>query len=46
MIERCRLVAGRLPNARPPVEPPGVAHLPGLEDPDAVARVIDEAFDT
>ncbi|MEZ5075451.1 MAG: alpha/beta hydrolase [Solirubrobacterales bacterium] len=45
MLERCRLVAGRLPNARPPVELPGVAHLPGLEDPGAVARMIDEAIE-
>ncbi len=33
-----RLLAERLPNARPLVTIPGAAHLPALERPDAVAR--------
>lgn len=38
LVERCRQLADTLPNARL-VEPPGLAHLPYLEDPTAVVEL-------
>ncbi len=43
VIDRCRILAGRLANLDEAVEIPGVAHLPTLEKPEAVAAVIAEA---
>ena len=40
VIDECRALSDRLPNAREPVELPGVAHLPSLERPDLVSAVI------
>jgi pimeloyl-ACP methyl ester carboxylesterase len=40
VIEECRTLSDRLPNANEPVELPGVAHLPSLERPDLVSAVI------
>jgi pimeloyl-ACP methyl ester carboxylesterase len=40
VIEGCRTLSDRLPNACEPVELPGVAHLPSLERPDLVSAVI------
>ena len=36
-------LAERLGNVRAAIELPGVAHLPGLEDPGGVARLIADA---
>jgi pimeloyl-ACP methyl ester carboxylesterase len=43
LIEECRVLASRLPNAGAAVELPGVAHLPSLERPELVTAVIAEA---
>ena len=41
--DQCRELAERLGNVRAAIELPGVAHLPGLEDPGGVARLIADA---
>lgn len=38
--DQCRALAERLGNVRGTTEIPGVAHLPGLEDPEGVAELI------
>ena len=40
LVDRCRLLAERLPVVRQAVSIPGTAHLPYLEQPDAVARLV------
>ena len=44
IIDLCRTLAGRLPNVRAAIEIPGVAHLPSLEVPNAVAALIADAI--
>ena len=44
IVDRCRELAGRLPNCDEPVILPGAAHLPGLERPRETADVIAEAI--
>jgi pimeloyl-ACP methyl ester carboxylesterase len=43
VIERCRVLAERLPDVRAVREWPDVAHLPGLERPDLVTALVAEA---
>lgn len=43
IIDLCRTLAKRLPDVRGAIEIPAVAHLPSLEVPDAVARLITDA---